>query len=183
LWPQALPTVTAVGGTELVKESGRFTEGAWSTGGSSCAPGAASPAGQATSTASLCSGGRTGVDVSAVADNVAIYDSYSSSRNHAPGWTVVAGTSASAPFIAGMYALRNNLSTVLGPNTLYQAPPETFHDIISGTNGAISNGRCVTVGKDLPKTAAPGYDSSLCNAGKGWDGPTGLGSPSGFGAF
>jgi subtilase family serine protease len=183
LWPQALPTVTAVGGTELVKESGRFTEGAWSTGGSSCAPGATSPEGQAASTASLCSGGRTGVDVSAVADNVAIYDSYSPSQHHALGWTVVAGTSASAPFIAGMYAARNNLATVLGPNTLYQAQPEAFHDITSGTNGAISNGRCVTVGDAHPETAAPTYDSRLCNAAKGWDGPTGLGSPFGFGAF
>lgn len=183
LWPQALPTVTAVGGTELVKESGHFSEGAWSTGGSSCAPGAAAPAGQSASSTALCSGGRAGVDISAVADNVAIYDSYSPSENHAPGWTVVAGTSASAPFIAGMYAARGNLGGVLGPNTLYQARPEAFHDITSGTNGTISNGRCVTAANFRPNSTATTYDSRLCNAAKGWDGPTGLGSPAGLAGF
>jgi subtilase family serine protease len=179
LWPQGLPTVTSVGGTELVKETGRYSEGAWSPGGSSCAP-AAPPAGQPGEVSSLCKGGRAGVDISAVADNVAIYDSYSPSLNRPPGWTVAAGTSASAPFVAGIYVASGKLADVLGPNTLYRSAPPMFHDITSGTNGAISNGRCVT-GETYPgQGTGVDFDSRLCTAGKGWDGPTGLGSPRGL---
>lgn len=182
LWPQALPTVTAVGGTELVKESGHFSEGAWSSGGSSCVPTTAPPTGQQTlMPASTCSGARASVDVSAAADNLAIYDNYSPATNHPIGWTTVAGTSAAAPFIAGLYAATGNLGDVLGPNTLYSRSPAKFHDITSGTNGAITNGRCVS---NTAPTAEDGtiqtYDTRLCAAGPGWDGPTGLGSPRGL---
>jgi subtilase family serine protease len=180
LWPQALPTVTSVGGTELVKEAGRFSEGAWSFGGSSCAPGAAPPAGQPGEVGALCGGARTGVDISAVADNLAIYDSYSPMLNRPIGWTVAAGTSASAPFIAGVYVASGGLSEVDGPNTLYQAGRSTFHDITSGTNGVIGNGRCITAETYPDEGTGVDYDSRLCTTGNGWDGPTGLGSPRGL---
>jgi subtilase family serine protease len=182
LWPQALPTVTAVGGTELVKESGHFSEGAWSSGGSSCVPSTAPPTGQqALLSTSMCAGARASVDVSAAADNLAIYDNYSPAANHPIGWTVVAGTSAAAPFIAGLYAATGYLGDVLGPNTLYSLSPAKFHDITSGGNGAITNGRCVSnSGPTAEDGSIKTYDSRLCSAGPGWDGPTGLGSPRGL---
>ncbi|SFJ67529.1 Subtilase family protein [Amycolatopsis sacchari] len=179
LWPQALPTVTAVGGTELVKQGSTYSEGAWSGAGSSCVPGATPPPGQPGEVTAPCNGARTAVDVSAVADNLAIYTTYSPASNHPLGWTVVAGTSASAPFIAGVYAASGNLGAVDGPNLLYQAGPPAFNDIISGTNGGISNGRCLAPGSGGGAT----FDGRLCGAAPGWDGPTGLGSPKGLFRF
>ena len=74
------------------------------------------------------------------------------------------GTSASAPIIAAMFALGSN---PLAPRTPYDfGSSSTLNDIKSGTNG-----RCV-------RTAA-----YLCTAGTGYDGPTGLGTPKGTGAF
>ncbi|HVV13093.1 S8 family serine peptidase [Amycolatopsis sp.] len=180
LWPQALPTVTAVGGTELVEESGRFSEGAWSGGGSSCAPGAAPPEGQPAAISTSCAGARTGVDISAAASNLAVYDSYAPESHQPPGWTVVAGTSAASPIIAGIYAASGGLEHVLGPNTLYDSKIVNFHDITSGTNGTIGNGRCLIPGEADPAKPPASFDGRLCAAGKGWDGPTGLGSPRGL---
>jgi subtilase family serine protease len=178
LWPQALPTVTAAGGTELVKQSDRYSEGAWSGAGSSCAPGAAPPLSQPGEISTSCAGARVGVDLSAVADNLAIYVTYSPQTNRPLGWTVVAGTSASAPFIAGVYAASGSSANVLGPNLLYQLGGAAFTDVTSGTNGGISNGRCLAPGD--PKST---FDGRLCSAGTGWDGPTGLGTPRGLFRF
>ncbi|GHF38271.1 subtilase family serine protease [Amycolatopsis bartoniae] len=176
LWPQALPTVTAVGGTELVKQGNTYSEGAWDGAGSSCVPGAAAAPGQPGDVTALCGGARTAVDVSAVADNLAIYTTYSPSSKHSLGWTIVAGTSASAPFIAGVYAASGDLRAVDGPNLLYRAGAGAFNDVISGTNGGVSNGRCLPPGLGSSTT----FDGRLCGAGPGWDGPTGLGSPKGL---
>jgi subtilase family serine protease len=183
LWPQALPTVTAVGGTTLVKQSGRYSEGAWSDAGSSCAPGATPPPGQPGDVSNTCVGARAGVDVSAVADNLAIYVTYSPQTNHPLGWTVVAGTSASAPFVAGVYAASGSLGGVLGPNLLYQLDPLAFNDITSGTNGGISNGRCLPPSGGGLADPKQTFDGRLCSAGTGWDGPTGRGTPHGLFRF
>ncbi|WP_236791226.1 S8 family serine peptidase [Amycolatopsis sp. GM8] len=180
LWPQALPTVTSAGGTELVEQDGRYSEGAWSDAGSSCAPGVLPAAGQSALVSAACTGARTGADVSAVAADLAIYTTYSPQSHQPSGWTVVAGTSASAPFIAGVYAASGSLSGVLGPNLLYQLNPVSFQDVTSGTSGTISDGRCVPPNApDLKQT----FDVRLCAAGPGWDGPTGLGSPHGLFSF
>jgi hypothetical protein len=63
-------------------------------------------------------------------------------------------------------------STVLGPNTLYAAASSNFRDITSGNNEE---------GDSCSNYA--GLSQAVCNAGKGWDGPTGLGTPQGLGAF
>ncbi|GAB2967245.1 peptidase S8 [Amycolatopsis acidiphila] len=183
LWPQALPTVTAVGGTELVKQSDRYSEGAWSGAGSSCAPGAPPPLSQPGDVSTTCVGARAGVDVSAVADNLAIYVTYSPQTNHPLGWTVVAGTSASSPFVAGVYAASGSLARVLGPNLLYELDPAGFNDVTSGTNGGISNGRCLPPSGGVPADPKQTFDGRLCSAGAGWDGPTGRGTPHGLFRF
>jgi subtilase family serine protease len=103
--------------------------------------------------------GRTVADVSFDADpitGVALYDSYSSG-----GWSVFGGTSAGAPFIAGLYALTGATSA----RALYDpADAVALYDVTSGQT-------------------ADACASYLCRAGVGYDGPTGNGSPHGLRAL
>lgn len=184
LWPQGLSTVTSVGGTELVEQSGQYVEGAWSQGGSGCTPGEPGALGQPTSVAATCDGQRASADVSAVADDLAVYDSYTPASGIKLGWIVLAGTSASAPFVAGLYAAAGHLAAVHGPNTLYQAPRLAFSDVTSGSNAAAGtdSGDCVPVSGVISGDGTT-FPGRLCQAGPGWDGPTGLGSPRGLLGF
>jgi subtilase family serine protease len=161
--------VTAVGGTTLKTASNArgWTETAWSDAGSGCS---SVEAKQSWQTDTGCSH-RTVADVSADADpasGVNVYDSNCSGidkllGNCFSGWGVVGGTSASAPIIASVYALAGN-----GSSVNYGAFPyshaSALNDVTSGSNGSCS----------------PAY---LCTAGSGFDGPTGLGTPNGTGAF
>jgi subtilase family serine protease len=102
---------------------------------------------------------RAQADVAADADphtGVAIYDTFERS-----GWLVFGGTSVATPIVTSVFALAGYASTNPAGN-LY-SHTSALSDITSG-----SNGMC----------GAP-----LCVAGQGWDGPTGLGTPSGVGAF
>ncbi len=101
-----------------------------------------------------------------------MYDTYAPSSGEPNDWTIVGGTSASAPYIAGLYARAGHLASVQGPNTLYKASSSDFADITSGNNETYHS--CASY---------PGVSRSLCNAGPGWDGPTGIGVPHGLGAF
>ncbi len=155
-WPAILPTVIAVGGTTLTSTSPR-TESAWSGAGSGCSTIYAKPSFQV-GIATGCSK-RAQADVSADANpstGVAVYDTF-----HQPGWEVFGGTSVATPIIASVFALAGNTSTN-NPGNLY-ANTSSLNDVTSGSNGSCG---------------AP-----LCKAGIGWDGPTGLGTPNGIGAF
>jgi subtilase family serine protease len=159
--PASYPYVTAVGGTSLSSSGGTYSETAWSGAGSGCSRYTAQQSWQ-TGKVKNCSK-RALADVSAVADpntGVAVYDS--TAYQGASGWLRFGGTSVAAPVIAGVYALANNGG---GTATPYSAPVGSLHDVTSGKNG-----RC-------NRTPA------LCTAGTGWDGPTGLGTPNGLGAF
>ncbi|GAA4508289.1 hypothetical protein GCM10023191_067870 [Actinoallomurus oryzae] len=164
-WPATSPNVVSVGGTTLNRDASTprgYTETAWGQGGSGCSPYEPKPAYQQT-VATACDR-RASADVSAVADSnagFAIYDSLSAY----PGWRQVGGTSLAAPLIAGMYALAGTPLPGTYPVTyLYdQTKASAFHDITTGSNGS-----CGDV---------------LCTAGKGWDGPTGLGTPDGVAAL
>jgi len=155
-FPAASQYVTAVGGTSLTKSGSAFSERAWSGAGSGCSAFVAKPSWQHDSGCSL----RTVADVSAVADpntGVAVYDSYR--YQGAAGWMVFGGTSASAPIIAGAFALGGGTS----PSKPY-GNTAALHDVTSGSNGSCSV-------------------AYLCTAGTGFDGPTGLGTPNGVAAF
>jgi hypothetical protein len=184
LWPQELPWVTSVGGTSLTGANGTFTQHAWGglftpTGeqqqrwvgaGSGCALDLGPAQGQPAAVTANCNGHRAGSDVSAVADpltGVAVYRSYAPAGGRA-GWLVAGGTSAAAPFVAGLYARGGRLSGVDGPNTLYRAPAGSITDITAGSNAQ--------------QGCAP-FKAAVCTSAPGWDGPTGLGVPSGLGAF
>ena len=160
-FPAASQYVTAVGGTTLNRASNTrgWTETVWSGAGSGCSAYVSKPSWQ---TDAGCAR-RTVADVSAVADpntGVSVYDTY---RLHPGGWLVFGGTSVSAPIIAGVYALAGNASTITYGSYPYSHTTSLF-DIISGSNGSCGG-------------------SYLCTAGTGFDGPTGLGTPNGTGAF
>ncbi|WP_163573416.1 S53 family peptidase [Fodinicola feengrottensis] len=150
--------VIAVGGTELTKSGSArgFDESAWLYGGGGCSAYVDKPARQHDPNCSM----RTTADVSAAGDNIAMYN------QNQGGWLTIGGTSASAPFIAGMYGQANDNATV---DKLYQHP-EVFNDITTGTNDPLGHGR--KCGNDYLCTAQPGYD-----------GPTGVGTPKGLTAF
>ncbi|MFC5908798.1 S53 family peptidase [Streptacidiphilus monticola] len=163
-YPAASKYVTAVGGTSLKRDSSArgWSESVWLTSstegtGSGCSAYDAKPTWQKDTGCSK----RTIADVSAVADpytGVAVYQTYGGS-----GWSVYGGTSASAPIIAGVYALAGTPSAAVPAADAY-AHPTALNDVTVGNNGSCS----------------PSY---LCTAGTGYDGPTGLGTPNGLAAF
>lgn len=175
-WPQGLPTVISAGGTSLYKQTNKrgYVEVAWNGAGSGCTPGVKPATGQPQAISRLCRRGRAATDISAVSDpftGVAVYDSYAPASGQPLGYFVVGGTSAASPFIAGLFARAPRNPAVLGPNSLYGRPASAFHDVTTGTNFGL--GQC----------RLQGFANRLCDAGTGWDGPTGLGTPRGLAPF
>ncbi|HTI25778.1 MAG TPA: S53 family peptidase [Kutzneria sp.] len=157
-YPAASRYVTAVGGTHLTTSSTSrgWTETAWNGAGSGCSAYESKPTWQHDTSCSR----RTVADVSAVADpatGVAVYDSYGES-----GWLVFGGTSVASPIVASVYALSGNVSGV--PAALAYSNTGSLFDVTSGSNGSCGG-------------------TYLCTAKAGYDGPTGLGTPNGTGAF
>jgi subtilase family serine protease len=165
-YPASSHFVTSVGGTTLRRASNTargWTETVWSGAGSGCSSLNATITGQSSFNTGCST--RAFSDVSAVADpntGVSVYDTQR--FQGLSGWFVVGGTSASAPIIAGVYALAGNAGSISN-STLYTSfNAANFFDVTSGSNG----------------TCSP---SQLCTARAGWDGPTGLGTPNGTGGF
>ncbi len=172
-YPAASPYVIAVGGTSLTPASNSrgWSETAWGEGvltgtGSGCSAYEPKPAWQ---TDSGCPQ-RTNNDVAAVASPqtpVSLADSYELPKEFSKpeaGWTLAGGTSASSPLIAGTMALADVYTRSFpGAEALYleaaQNGTGVLDDVTSGSNGSCG--------------------SYLCEAGPGYDGPTGLGSPYG----
>jgi subtilase family serine protease len=168
-YPSASPYVTSVGGTMLAPATNArgWTETTWVTpavpptqgSGSGCSAYENKPTWQ---TDAGC-GNRTTADVSAVAANVLGYDTYEIGGG---GYYFFFGTSVSSPITAGMYGLAANAAAQsVAPASLAYAHTSHLFDITSG----LATGTC-----------SPIY---LCKAGKGYDGPTGLGTPKGIGAY
>jgi subtilase family serine protease len=160
-FPAVLRTVVAVGGTTLTRTTGGrgWTESAWSGSGSGCSAWVAKPGWQKDRNCQM----RTTADVSAVADpdtGLAVYDTYGLGPDN--GWIVVGGTSASAPFLAGVIALGPAPGRYATAQRFYNRPA-TLRDVVGG-----SNGFC---GGDY-----------LCTGLRGYDAPTGLGTPKGVGS-
>lgn len=165
-FPASSQYVTAVGGTHLTKATNArgWTESVWSGAGSGCSTWETQPTWQTTNTniIGLCTK-RAVADVSAVADpntGVSVYDSYAYLGQS--GWLVFGGTSVASPVIASVYALAGNSAVVTYGSYPY-LNSGSLNDVTSGSNGSCGN--------------------LLCNGAAGWDGPTGLGTPNGTGAF
>jgi len=176
-WPASSPYVTAVGGTTLTKAAGTargWTEAAWNKAGSGCSAFEPKPSWQHDTGCA----NRTVADVSADADpnsGLGIYDTYNSCGTSSlcdllislglvqglDGWAQVGGTSLSSPLIASVYALAGGSPNAA--SSVY-ANPAALNDVTTGSNGSCGG-------------------SYLCTAGAGYDGPTGLGTPKGLGAF
>ncbi|HEX4222416.1 MAG TPA: S53 family peptidase [Pseudonocardiaceae bacterium] len=160
--PAAYQSVIAVGGTSLTKASNArgWSETAWVGASSGCSAWVDKPTWQSDPNCP----GRMVADVAADADpntGPAVYDAFDGYK-----WLVVGGTSASSPFIAGVIALAGNPGQY--PNASYfYAHAAQLNDVTSGNNSGSED-----CGGDYQ-----------CNAGPGYDGPTGNGTPNGIAAF
>jgi N-acetylneuraminic acid mutarotase len=165
-WPATNPDVAGIGGTTLTKDTSvprGWDETAWADGGSGCSPYEPHPDYQ-NGINTDCPNNKAIADISADADpnsGLATYDT-----NGEGGWLQVGGTSLATPLVTAMYALAGPPVPGTFPVTYPYQDPNQSNDLFDVTQG--SNGGCGNV---------------LCNAGPGWDGPTGLGTPDGVNAL
>jgi hypothetical protein len=164
--PMAYGHVVSVGGTILSKSGSIYSEIVWPDTGGGCVTQVAKPSWQHDPSCS----GRTANDVSAVAWNVAAYDTYG-----AGGWIIVGGTSIATPIVAGVFGLAGNAAKQDGGKTFWTLTGKKreadLHVISGGTDNCPPHLR----------------GSYLCTAGtdefKTYSGPTGWGTPNAIGAF
>ncbi|GAA3427353.1 hypothetical protein ACWDTT_06395 [Streptosporangium sandarakinum] len=158
--PAAYPSVIAVGGTQLHRDPATargWNESVWRDTASGCSMYELRPAWQPRG---ACGTRRTVADVSAVASADTPVQVYSSRLG---GWGTAAGTPVAAAFIAGVYGLAGTDSATPAGKRLYAAS-RYLNDITAGSNGACGGG-------------------DICTAVRGYDGPSGMGTPNGTGAF
>ena len=164
-YPASSKWVSAVGGTTLVRSSRSnrgWSESAWSGSGSGCS--SSNSASWQKSSTTGCDG-RAVADVAAVADpatGVAVYDS--TPFQNTSGWLTFGGTSAAAPIVAGVFALAGNTADVSDGSYVWSHHSGGLNDVTSGSTGSCDVAR-------------------WCAARRGWDGPTGWGTPNGLTAF
>jgi hypothetical protein len=172
-FPAGSPDVVGVGGTKLSDAKAGWKSTAWNDGGSGCSTLFAAPLWQSTLgnfSATDCGIGRAVADVSAIGDpntGVDIYDSTPEGNGDPTGWGVWGGTSVASPIIAAEFALAGGADGVADPAaTLYAHLGErsALYDVVSGKNGSCGG-------------------ATICQAAVGYDGPSGVGSPVGVGAF
>jgi hypothetical protein len=157
--PAAFPSVVAVGGTTLYRDDSArgWGERTWARTSSGCSAFLPRASWQRSGP---CGDKRMVADVSAVADPdtpVAVYDTHGYA-----GWLRVGGAGIPVGIIAGAYALAGNAATI-DPGDQLSRNTRALFDITSGHNGSCG---------DL-----------ACTAGRGYDGPSGFGTPDGIGAF
>jgi subtilase family serine protease len=177
--------VVCVGGTHLVRSKSKrgWTETVWNdwsydacggpcgATGSGCSTMIAKPVWQ---TDGLCAK-RAEADISASASlrsAVIVYNSEEGGSCPSNCFWLYGGTSASAQIIAAAYALAGNASTQNGASNVWKHHLGHTYDVLSGNNIAPARGiNCASGNK------------YICTARKGFDGPTGFGSPNGLGAL
>jgi hypothetical protein len=180
-YPGSSPYVVSVGGTTLSPFQGSWAgEEAWSHTGGGCGLEPAQhwqaqywQAQDGNWGATGCANRRAVADIAADADplsGVAIYDSTPLSPWF-PGWATFGGTGLSSTIIAAAFGLADGPGMVAHPaRTIYQrGDSRNLHDIFNGSN--------------YPETPCNGSRSEFCEAGYGWDGPTGFGTPRGVEAL
>ncbi len=173
--PCALAPVVCAGGTHLVHahNSRGWSESVWNelssqqcsgpcgAAGSGCSIDVKKPTWQTDPSCKM----RSEADVSAEASvltPVAVYFS---------GWQAYGGTSVSAPLIAGIFGRAGNAAKIVGPQHIWGNRFKLFD---------------VTTGNNIYTPVSGACASSIhyiCYAQKFFDGPTGLGTPNGLGAF
>jgi hypothetical protein len=207
-YPASSPHVVSVGGTSLTMmgQGGQAwsSESVWGGSGGGCSVNFPAQSWQRDASdwsAVGCDTGsqsrRASNDVAADADpytGVAVYDSVPylapgewPRDGRAPGWTPIGGTSVASPIVASMFALAGGAHGVEYPaQTLYShLGSGLLHDITEGGNGECEG----FYGDGCSGSMAPlspedcGRGALICNAAAGYDGPSGVGTPDGVGAF
>ena len=207
-YPASSPHVVSVGGTSLTMTGAGGqawgTESVWGSSGGGCSvnfPAQAWQRGVSDWSAVGCGTGsesrRASNDVAADADpytGVAVYDSVPylapgepPRDGSPPGWTPLGGTSVASPIVASMFALAGGSHGVAYPaQTLYShLGSGLVHDITEGGNGECEG----FYGDGCSGSMVPlspedcGSGALICNASAGYDGPSGVGTPDGVGAF
>ena len=103
------------------------------------------------------------------------------------GWRTYGGASISSPIVASMFALAGGAHGVAYPaQTLYShLGSSSLYDIAEGGDGKCdgdySSGCSGSMNPLSPFDCGAGV--LICNAGPGYDGPSGVGAPQGLGAF
>ena len=163
LFPADLGSLSAIGGTSLFKAANArgWSEKVWNEPdieagtGSGCSTIASKPSWEKDKGCP----GRMGSDLSAVAAVETPVSVYATAEG---GWTIVGGTSASSPLVAGIVAHESESVRSLGAEAFYEGLVPLF-DVTEGNNG----------------TCPPASDEYFCTAEVGYDGPTGLGTLNG----
>jgi hypothetical protein len=210
-YPASSPHVIGVGGTRLTLSpaktwesetvwndggaSGGFLEGAGASGGGCSGHFLADSWQQSATTWSAvgCGNARAVTDISADGDpysGVAVYDSTETPKGE-KGWAAIGGTSVASPIIASIFALAGGSQGVAYPAQLLyenlQQDPESLHDVTVGSNGEClkkfhkNTGISGCTSAEDAQNSCPGR--LICLAAPGYDGPSGVGTPNGLGAF
>lgn len=173
-FPADSPDVLAVGGTTLSEEGGVWSATVWHESGGGCSQIFAAPAWQSAVAGfsdTDCGAQRSTADVAAIGNpqtGVDVYDSTPEYAGGPTGWGVWGGTSVASPIVASEFGLAGGADGASYPaSTLYahDGGAGALYDVVSGSNGSCASG-----------------DTS-CRAAVGFDGPSGVGSPLGLGAF
>ncbi len=160
--PSTFQSVVAVGGTVLSKSGANYNETVWNGAGAGCST-VTKPSWQKDPSCTK----RTVTDVSAVAWQVAEYDTYGYS-----GWFTVGGTSVATPLNAAVFGLAGNASTLSEPSGFWKAKQATrkadLNTIKSGSDGSCGGKYLCTAGTHQYKT---------------YSGPAGWGTPLGINLY
>ncbi len=210
-YPAASPHVIAVGGTRLSLEAGTgawkeetvwndgssVNEGVGVTGGGCSDFTAPSWQREVSDWSQLgCGSARAVTDVSADGDpytGLAVYDSTpypTPFGEEVLDWVPIGGTSLGTPLVAATFALAGGAHGVEYPaQTLYShLRSGSLHDITSGSNGECDKsfneltGLSGCTAAEEEQASCPEHHL-VCGAGPGYDGPSGVGTPDGLGAF
>jgi hypothetical protein len=150
-----------------------------------------------------CEDRRAVADVSADGDpdsGVAVYDSVPDLHEEVVGrtvetvntplyWWPIGGTSVASPIIASMFALAGGAHGVAYPaKTLYEhLETGLLHPVTAGGNGECDALYTSCSGSMNPLSPRFAFDCGegvlICNAAPGYNGPAGVGTPNGIGAF
>lgn len=183
--PCSWSTVVCVGGTRLTHSGSSWTETVWNdeaktqcgsgnapcgATGSGCSRIVPKPSWQTDTGCRM----RSSVDVSADASvftPLAVYNTNFITPTSRSPWAGIGGTSLASPLIAAVFALAGNVGTRHGAMELWQKH-NSLRDVFKGTN--------VLTAVTGPCASNVTY---ICVARRGYDGPTGWGSPKGTSNF
>ncbi|MGI9006443.1 MAG: putative Ig domain-containing protein [Streptosporangiaceae bacterium] len=174
-YPASVQYVTSVGGTSLTHSGGGrgWTESVWGTAANSPKDGTASgcstyeakPSWQRQDAKAGGCAKRTENDAAAVANPNTGVVIYTSIGVRSPGFYEIGGTSASTPIVTAIYALAGTPVANTYPAQYPYLEARHLFDVTTGANGTC------------------GTQRYLCHGKRGFDGPTGLGTPDGIAGF